>query len=78
MSNFYRKSKKDMLEQVLKQEVRAVKLMSDFGEHTHLSEKSEEKLRRFVQIYVYGMYVLMYVLIWYVCSNVCSNMVCMF
>ena len=33
---FYRKSKKALLEQVLKQEVLAVQLLPDLGEHTHL------------------------------------------
>ena len=65
VSYFYRKSKKAVLERVLKQEVLAVDLLSDLGEHTHLSEMSEEKLKRFVQIFVYGMYVLMHVLIFY-------------
>ena len=66
VSYFYRNSKKAILERVLKQEVLAVELLSDLGEHTHLSEASEEKLKRIVQIFVYGMYVRMYVLIFYV------------
>ena len=66
VSYFYRKSKKAILERVLKQEVLAVELLSDLGEHTHLSEASEEKLKRIVQIFVCGMYVRMYVLIFYV------------
>ena len=41
----YRKSKKAILERVLKQEVLVVELLSDFGEHTYLSETSEEKLK---------------------------------
>ena len=57
--------RKTILERVLKQEVLAVELLSDLGEHTHLSETSEEKLKRFVQIFVYSMYVLMYVLFFY-------------
>ena len=32
------------------QQVLAVELLSDLGEHTHLSETSEEKLKRFVQM----------------------------
>ena len=52
----------DYIERVLKQEALAVELLSDLGEHTHLSETSEEKLKRFFQIYVYGIYALMYVL----------------
>ena len=60
VSYFYRKSKKAILERVLKQEVLAVELLSDLGEHTHLSEASEEKLKRIVQIFVYGMYVLIF------------------
>ena len=62
---FYRKSKKEILERVLNQEVLAVELLSDVGEHTHLSEISEEKLKRFVLIFVYDLYVLMYILIFY-------------
>ena len=63
VSFFYRKSKKTILEQVLEQEILAVELLSDLEEHTQLSGKSEEKLKRFVQIFTYGMYVLIYVLI---------------
>ena len=47
-SYFHRKFKKAILEQVLKKEVLAVELPSDLGEHTQLSETSEEKLKRFV------------------------------
>ena len=65
VSYFYRKSRKAILERVLKQEVLAVELLSDLGEHTHLFETSEEKLKRFVQVFVYGMYVLLYVLTFY-------------
>ena len=65
VSYFYWKCKNAILEQVLKQEVLVVELLSDLGEHTHLSETSEEKLKRFVQIFVCGMYVLVYVLIFY-------------
>ena len=65
VSCFYRESKKAILERVLNQEVLAVELPSDLGEHTNLSETSEEKLKRFVQIFAYGMYVLMYVLVFY-------------
>ena len=65
VSYFYRKSKKATLEQASKQEVLAVAVLSDLGEHSHLSETSEEKLKRYVQISVYGMYVIMYVLIFY-------------
>ena len=58
-------SKEAILEHVLKQEVSAVELLSNLGEHTHLSETSEVKLKRFLQIIIYGLYVLMYVLIFY-------------
>ena len=47
---------------MLKQDVLTAGLLSDLGEHTHLSETSEENLKRLVQIFVYGMYVIMYVL----------------
>ena len=47
---FYRKSKKAILERVLKLEILAVELPSDFREHTHLSEILEEKPKRFVQL----------------------------
>ena len=47
-SYFHRKFKKAILEQVLKKEVLAVELPSDLGEHTQLSETSEEKLKKFV------------------------------
>ena len=57
--------RKTILERALKQEVLAVELLLDLGEHTHLSETSEEKLKRFVQIFVHSMYVLMYVLFFY-------------
>ena len=56
MIYLYRKSKKAILKRVLRQEVIDVKLLSDFREHTYLSETSEEKLKRFVHIFVYGMY----------------------
>ena len=49
-----------IFERVLKQELLAVELLSDLGDHTHILETSEEKLKRFVQIFVYGMYVLAY------------------
>ena len=65
MSYLYRKSKKATLERVLKQDVSPAELLSDLGEHTHLSDTSEEKLKRLVQIFVYGMYAIMYVLIFY-------------
>ena len=65
MSYLYRKSKKATLERVLKQDVLPAELLSDLGEHTHLSETSEEKLKRLAQIFVYGMYTIMYVLIFY-------------
>ena len=55
VSQFYRQPKKVILEQVLREEVLAVELLSDLGEHTHLSETYIEKLKRFVQIFVYGM-----------------------
>ena len=50
MNYFYRKSKKAILERVLKLETLAVELLSDFREHTHLSEILEEKPKRFVQL----------------------------
>ena len=65
VSYFYHKSKSAILEGVLKQEFLAVELVSDLGEHIHLSDMSEEKSKRFVQIIVFGMYVLMYVLFFY-------------
>ena len=65
VSYFYRKSKSSILEGVLKQEFLAAELVSDLGEHIHLSDMSEEKSKRFVQIIVFGMYVLMYVLFFY-------------
>ena len=69
MIYLYRKSKKAILKRVLRQEIIDVKLLSDFGEHTYLSETSEEKLKRFVHIFFNGMYrkryVLIYVLIFY-------------
>ena len=65
VSYFYRKSNKTILERVVKKEILAVELLSDFGKHTHLSETAEEKLKRFILIFVYGIYVVMYVLIFY-------------
>ena len=56
-SQFVNVPQKAILERVLKQEILDVELLSDFGEHTHLSEASEEKLTRFVQMFVYDMYV---------------------
>ena len=47
VSYFYPKSKKAVLERVLKQEILAVELLSDFEEHTHLLETLEEKLKKF-------------------------------
>ena len=47
----------------------AVELLSGFGEHTHLMKKVNRNhqilkiLKRFIQIFVYGMYFLMYVVI---------------
>ena len=47
----------------------AVELLSGFGEHTHLMKKVNRNhqilkiLKRFIQIFVYGMYFLMYILI---------------
>ena len=58
VSYFFRKSKKAILERVLKKEELAVELLSDLGDNTHISETSEEKLKRFIQIFVYGTYVL--------------------
>ena len=40
-------------------------LPSYLKENAHLSETSKEKLKRFVQIFAYGTYVLMYGLIFY-------------
>ena len=65
VSYFYRKSEKAIFERILEQEVLAVELLSDLGENTHLLEMSEEKLKRFLQIFSYSMYVLIYVLIFY-------------
>ena len=42
VSYFYRKSKKAVLEGVLKQEVLAVELLSELGEHTHLLERQKK------------------------------------
>ena len=61
----YKNSNKAILERVLKQEILTPELLSDFEKHTHLSETSDEKLKIFVLIFVYGMYLLMYVLIFY-------------
>ena len=45
----------------------AVELLPDLREHVHLSETPEEKLKRFVVIFVYGMYnLVVYVLIFYI------------
>ena len=55
VSYFYRKYGKAIFERVLEQEALAVELLSDLGENTHLSETSEEKLKRFVQIFFYSM-----------------------
>ena len=66
VSYFCRKSKKARLERVSKQEVLAVELLSDLGEHNDLLKTSEEKLKRFVQIFLYGIYVLIYILIFYI------------
>ena len=52
VSYFYRKSKKAIVEQVLKQEILASDLLPDFKEHTNLSETSKENLKRFVQTFV--------------------------
>ena len=52
VSYFYCKSKKAIVEQVLKQEILASDLLPDFKEHTHLSETSKENLKRFVQTFV--------------------------
>ena len=75
VSYFYHKSKKAILGQVLKQEALAVELVSDLGEHVHLSETSEEKLKRISHVIVYGIYVLIYVLIFLTifCSSSTSN-----
>ena len=51
-SYFYRKSKKAILEWVLKQEILAAEHLPDFEEHTHRSETSKEYLKRFAQIFV--------------------------
>ena len=65
VSHIYRNSNKVILERVLKQEILTAELLSDFEKHTHLSETSDEKLKRFALIFVCGMYLLMYVLIFY-------------
>ena len=48
VSYFQRKSKEAILKRVLNKDSLAVELQSDLGEHTHLSETSEEKLEKFV------------------------------
>ena len=40
VSYFYQKSKKAIFEQFLKQDILAIELLSDFREHTYLSETS--------------------------------------
>ena len=64
VSCFYRESKKAILERVLNQEVLAVELPSDLGEHTNLSETSEEKLKKICPD----------ICLWYVCSDLCSSL----
>ena len=63
MNYFYLKA---IIERVSKPEALAFELLSDSGEHTHLWETSEEKVKKFVQIFVHGMYVLTYALILYI------------
>ena len=50
------------LERLLKQDILAVELASDLKELIHLSGTLKEKLKRFSQIFVYGMYVLIFYL----------------
>ena len=57
---FYRNPKTAIHEQVLKQEVLAVELLLDLGEHTFLSETLKKICRD--------------ICLWNVCSNVCSNL----
>ena len=57
VSYFYRKSKRAILEWVLKWQVLAIELGLDLGEHTHL--------KRLAQIFVYGTYVVIYILIFF-------------
>ena len=55
VSYFFRKSKKVVFERLLKQPDMAVDLLSDMGVSTHLSVTAVEKVKRFIQIFVYGM-----------------------
>ena len=48
LSYFYCKSNRAIVERVFKQEVLAVELLLDFGEHAYIFETSEGKLKRFV------------------------------
>ena len=57
VSYLFRRSKKTIFERGMKKEDLAVKLLSDLGESTHLSEASEETKKRFIQLFVYGEYV---------------------
>ena len=57
VSYFFRKSKKVVFERLLKEQDLAIDLLSDLGMDTHLSESAVEKVKRFIQIFVYGMYV---------------------
>ena len=47
LSYFYCKSNRAIVERVFKQEVLAVELLLDFGEHGNIFETSEGKLKRF-------------------------------
>ena len=76
VSYFYQKYKKAIFEQFFKQDILAIEFLSDFREHTYLSETSGKKLKRSVQIFVYVMYVLMYVLIFYLLLSRSSHLRC--
>ena len=54
VSFFFRKSKKAIFDRVLKRTELAVKLLNDLGVNTRLSESAENKLKKFVQIFIYG------------------------
>ena len=57
VSYFFRKSKKVVFERLLKEQDLAIDLLSDLGMDTHLSESAVKKVKQFIQIFVYGMYV---------------------
>ena len=56
VSYFFRKSKKAVFEKVLKKQELAIECLSDLGVNELISEEAEEKVKRFVQIFVYGLY----------------------